>query len=198
MFQYQSINVTMSQSTRIHNLGQSNTGIPKSFTVETGIPKSFTASVDRPFEPIGVRDLLSKQFDRNNQRLTDEQVQAIINNPQPPKDPNERIKGMSDGANVDALAEYEEEKVYNLSVRELARRTTNTVHDILDDLVNFNPQDGVRGFIQIFIQSDRLMYVGGIVIVFALLVMLMKTGDRGSGNRGGGGRTCGGCHGGCH
>jgi len=157
-------------------------------TVSEDIPKSFTASVDRPFEPIGVRELTTQLYDRNNQRLSDEQVQAIIDNPQPPKDPNERIKKMSDQANVAALAEFEEEKVYNLSLRGLARRTTNTVHDILDDLVNFNPADGVRGFIQIFIQSDRLMYIGGLIIIFTLLVMLMKTGDRGAiGNSGSGG-----------
>lgn len=167
-------------------------------TVETDIPKSFTASVDRPFEPIGVRELTTQLYDRNNQRLTDEQVQAIIDNPQPPKDPNQRIKNMSDTANAEALAEFEEEKVYNLSIRELARRTTNTVHDILDDLVNFNPSDGIRGFLQIFVQSDRLMYIGGIIIVFTLLVMLMKTGDR-SGSRGGGGSGgCGGAGTVCH
>lgn len=158
---------------------------------DEAIPRSFTASVDRPFDPIGVRELTTQLFDRNNQRLTDEQVQALVNNPQAPRDPNERVKGMSDEANAEALAEFEEEKVYNLSMRELARRTTNTVHDILDDLVNFNPADGVRGFIQIFIQSDRLMYVGGIIIVFSLLVMLMRTGDRSGGgaSKGGGGAS---------
>jgi hypothetical protein len=155
-------------------------------TVASDIPKSFTASVDRPFEPIGVRELTTQLYNRNNQRLTDEQIQAIIDNPQPPKDPNERIKKMSNDANIEALAEYEEEKVYNLSIRELARRTTNTVHDILDDLVNFNPDDGIRGFIQIFIQSDRLVYIGGLIIIFTLLVMLMKTSDH-SNVRGGGG-----------
>ena len=156
-----------------------STRLNTSQTVENDIPKSFTASVDRPFEPIGVRELTTQLFDRNNQRLTDEQVKQIINNPQPPKDPNQRIKTMSDEAKVEALAEFEEEKVYNLSLRELARKTTNTVHDILDDLVNFNPADGFRGFIQIFIQSDRLMYIGGIIVVFTLLVMLMRMGDSG-------------------
>lgn len=162
-------------------------------TVEDeAIPKSFTASVDRPFEPVGVRELTSQLYDRNNQRLTDEQVQALITNPQPPKDQFARIKSMSDEANAENLAEFEEEKVYNLSLRELARRTTNTVHDILDDLVNFNPSDGVRGFIQIFIQSDRLIYVGGIIVAFTLLVMLMRTGDTTS-SKGGGGAS-GVCH----
>jgi hypothetical protein len=175
-----------------------------SATVTPGdsIPSSFTASVDRPFEPVSVRELSSQTFDRNNQRLSDEQVQNLINNPQMQPDPEERVKRLSAEANAEAVAEFEEEKIYNLSMKELAQRTTTTVHDILDDLVNFNPRDGVRGFIQIFVQSDRLMYIGIIVIVFALLVMLMKSGDkRGSGwgpgewlhrSGGGGGGCCGG------
>lgn len=143
---------------------------------EESIPSSFTTSVDRPFEPVGIRDLTDQLFDRNNQRLTDEQVQQIINNPQPGPDPNERINRLSDEANADAAAEFESEKIYNLSLKQVATRTTKTVHDILDDLVTFNTADGVRGFIQIFIQSDRLMYVGIIIIVVTLLIMILKSG----------------------
>lgn len=159
-----------------------------------GIPTSFTASVDRPFEPIGVRELTTQLYDRNNQRLTDEQVQELINNPQTQVDPNRRLKQLTEDANVESQAEFEEEKIYNLSFRELARRTTNTVHDMLDDLVNFDPRDGIRGFIQIFIQSDRLMYIGILVIVFTILAMLFRSGDQVS--RGGGGQLrCCGTHG---
>lgn len=163
----------------------------QSVTVQDDIPSSFTASVDRPFEPIGVRELTTQLFDRNNQRLTDEQIQEIITNPQPPNDPDERIKRLSAEANAESQAEFQEEKIYNLSFREIANRTTNTVHNILDDLVNFNPADGVRGFIHIFTISDRLMYVGIIVIAFTLLIMLLKSGE---GRKAGGG--CAACAGG--
>lgn len=148
-----------------------------SVTAANDIPSSFTASVDRPFEPVGVRELTSELFKRDNQRLTDEQVKQLIANPQIQTNANSRIEKLSATANADAQSEFEEEKIYNLSLRQLASRTTTTVHDILDDLVTFNRADGVRGFLQIFIQGDRLMYVGLIVIVFVFLVMLMKSGD---------------------
>jgi len=149
----------------------------RNVTVQTNIPKSFTPSVDRPFEPIGVRDLSAPAFDRNNQRLTDQQVKELVTNPQPPANPNERLNTLSAADNRQNQAEFESEKIYNLSLAQLAARTTNTVHDVLDDLVNFNPQDGVRGMLQIFIQSDRLMYVGIIVVVFTLLMLLFKSRD---------------------
>lgn len=146
-------------------------------TVQEPIPKSFTASVDRPFDPVGIRDLTTQLYDRNNQHLTDEQVQQVLKNPQPAPDPNARVKALSKQANDEAGAEFEQEKIYNLSIAQLASRTTTTVHDILDDLVNFNVQDGVRGFIQIFVQSDRMVYVGFIILAFTLLVLLLKSGD---------------------
>lgn len=141
---------------------------------EESIPSSFTTSVDRPFEPVGVRDLTEQLYDRNNERLTDEQIQSMLNNPQPAPNPNARIDRMTREANAELSAEFESEKIYNLSVSEVAKRTTKAVHDILDDVVTFNVADGPRGFIQIFIQSDRLMYVGIIVIVITMLLMLLK------------------------
>lgn len=152
----------------------------KNVTVNQNIPKSFTPSVDRPFEPVGIRDLNAQLYNRNNERLSDAQVQQLINNPPPPPDPNVRIKELSKDENARLQAEFESEKVYNLSLFELAKRTTTTVHDILDDIVTFNPSDGIRGFIQIFTQSDRLMYIGIIVIVMTLLILLFKSRDNNS------------------
>jgi hypothetical protein len=149
----------------------------RNVTVQQDIPISFTTSVDRPFDPIGIRDLSAPGYDRNNQRLSDQQVEDLIKNPPPIKDPNERLNTLSKGDNDKKQAEFESEKIYNLSLSQLASRTTKTVHDVLDDLVNFNPQDGIRGMLQIFTQSDRLMYIGIIVIVFTILILLFKSKD---------------------
>lgn len=167
-----------------------------------GIPTSFTASVDRPFDPIGVRDLTAQLYDRNNQHLTDEQVQAIVQNPQPSVNPRARLEQLNANANADAQINYENQKIYNLSFRDLAVRLTNTIHDILDDLVNFNTADGLRGFIQIFTQSDRLMYAGIIIIIVTVAIMFFRTGDtigETVPKRGGGaGNSPGGYYCGCH
>lgn len=149
----------------------------KNVTVVPNIPKSFTPSVDRPFEPVGVRDLNAQLFNRNNERLSDAQVQQLITNPPAKPDPNARVNELSAQENARLQREFESEKVYNLSLAQLAKRTTSTVHDIMDDIVNFNPSDGIRGFLQIFTQSDRLMYIGIIVIALTMLIMLFKTKD---------------------
>ena len=52
----------------------------------------------------------------------------------------------------------EEVKIYNLSVKEIAHRTSDTVHNIMDDVLTYNTSDGFRGFLHIFTRSDRLMY----------------------------------------
>lgn len=158
------------------------------------IPKSFTASVDRPFDPVSVRLLTTQLYDRNNQRLSDEQVKAIIDNPQP-GNPNARIEKLNADANASAITQATNENVYNLTFKEIGSRLANTVHDILDDLVNFNMADGIRGFINIFTQSDRLIFVGMIIILITIAVMFFRTGDlasgaNASGSIGGGGCCC--------
>ena len=53
-------------------------------TIEnTSIPSSFTPSVDRPFDPVGIRtvNLDDNITPRGNERLNDEQIKEIIDNP---------------------------------------------------------------------------------------------------------------------
>lgn len=152
----------------------------------TGIPTSFTASVDRPFDPIGVRDLDAQLFDRNNQRLTDAQVEELTSNPPAQVSSQTRLDTLNADANAVSNTQYERQKIYNMGFREIAVRLTNTIHDILDDLVNFNRADGIRGLLQIFTQSDRLMYIGIIVIIITIGIMFFRTGDKVPILRGGG------------
>lgn len=144
---------------------------------DTSIPSSFTPSVDRPFDPIGVRTLnLDKmQAGRNNERLSDEQIKALIENPMITQ--STRLKDLTDDENKRRMEENEQIKIYNMSVKDIAHRTSNTVHSIMDDMLDYNPDDGVRGFIHIFTQSDRLIYVGILVVVFTIILLLIKTTD---------------------
>lgn len=146
------------------------------------VPKSFTASVDRPFDPVSVRLLTTQLFDRNNQRLSDAQVQELTLNPPPAPNRDERINKMSAEANAAAANTYESEKLYNMTVRDIGARLANTVHNILDDLVNYNTADGVEGFISIFTKSDRLMFVGIVVILITLAAILFRSGDLATGS----------------
>lgn len=142
---------------------------------DTSIPSSFTTSVDRPFDPVGVRWLHEQDqiAGRNNERLSDEQVKALIKDPMITQ--STRLKDLTDEENKRREQEFQQVKIYNLSVKDIAYRTSDTVHDIMDDVLGFNPDDGARGFIHIFTKSDRLMYIGIIVIIFTIILLLIKT-----------------------
>lgn len=144
---------------------------------DTSIPSSFTPSVDRPFDPVGVRWMHEQEMQagRNNERLSDEQVKQLIENPEITK--STRLQDLTDEENKRRQQETEEIKIYNLSVKDIAQRTSTTVHDIMDDVLDYNPDDGVRGFIHIFTRSDRLMYIGILTILLTIVLLLIKTSD---------------------
>jgi len=146
---------------------------------EEDIPKSFTASVDRPFDPIGKRDIYNAQFDRNNQRLSDEQVRQLWDNPPTESKEPTRIQKLSDEANKKRTQNFEKMKFYNMSLKQLGFRTSDTVHEIIDDVLTFDPRDGPRGFIDIFVKEDRLVYIGLIILVLGILIALVHTTDGG-------------------
>jgi chromatin segregation and condensation protein Rec8/ScpA/Scc1 (kleisin family) len=144
---------------------------------DTSIPNSFTNSVDRPFDPIGVRWLHEQEMQsgRNNERLSDEQVKALIENPEITQ--STRLEDLTSEENARREREAEEIKIYNLSIKDIAHRTSDTVHDIMDDMLTYNNDDGWRGFLHIFTKSDRLMYIGILIIIFTVLLLLIKTSD---------------------
>ena len=144
---------------------------------DTSIPSSFTPSVDRPFDPVGVRWMHEQDMNagRNNERLTDEQVQELIKNPEITK--STRLKDLTDAENIRRIKEQEEIKIYNMTVKDIAYRTSDTVHNVMDDMLDFNPNDGVRGFLHIFTRSDRLMYMGILLVIFTVILLLIKTTD---------------------
>ena len=146
--------------------------------IEDTIPKSFTISVDRPFEPIGIKQLYDQRLKPVDQseRLTDEQMIALTKNPIIEPN-NERLQNLTNQANEKRLQDVKDVKIYNLSIKEIGVKTSSALHSILDDMLLYNPQDGVKGIIHIFTKEDRLMYVGITVIAFTIILMLIKTSD---------------------
>jgi hypothetical protein len=141
------------------------------------IPTTYSASVERPFDPISVRLLTTQLYDRNNERLTEEQVKSIIDNPQP-GNPNARIEQLTDDANEEAIKTAKSDIMLNFSFPDMAKRLASTVHDILDDLLNYSfSQQGIQGFIGIFTKGDRLMFIGIIMILITLAVIFFRAGD---------------------
>lgn len=138
------------------------------------IPQSYTTSPDRPFEMVGKRDQYLSLFDRNNERLDDEAVKELATKPHF-KPNKERLKKLADQANLQRRAEYEQQKFYKMSLEDLAYRTSDAWHDMIDDLLYFDTRDGIRGFLEVFIVSDRLLYIGMTLFVFTILVLMIRS-----------------------
>lgn len=137
------------------------------------IPTSFSQSVDRPFEPVGVRTLAGQEqaVGRNNERLTDEQIKELIKNPQIKK--STRLQDLTQTENELRDKDVEEDQIYNLSIKEIGYRTSDTIHNILDDILQYQSKDGIRGILHIFTKSDRLIYIGLIIIFFSIIILLI-------------------------
>lgn len=145
--------------------------------LNNGIPSSFTTSVDRPFDPEGVRWSNDDDFraGRNNERLNEEQIRELIKNPNIKRD--NRMQKMTKETNQQNAKEAESVKIYNMSILDIATRTSDAVHGIMDEMLNYDSQDGMRGVLHIFTRSDRLIYVGILIVIFTILVLLIKTTD---------------------
>lgn len=144
-------------------------------TVADGdIPKSYTTSPDRPFEMVGVRDQYLKLYDRNNATLTQEQVVELANQPHFVNDTS-RLDTMAQESNLKRKQEYESQKFYKMSLQDLSYRVSDTWSDIIDDTLSYDAKDGVRGFLEIYIASDRLVYIGITLFVFTILVLMIRS-----------------------
>ena len=144
-------------------------------TVANGdIPKSYTTSPDRPFEMIGVRDQYLKLYDINNTSLTEEQVEKLAKQPHFIKDTS-RLDTLSAEANLKRKQEYESQKFYKMSIQDLSYRVSDTWSNIIDDTLAYDSKDGIRGFLEIFIASDRLVYIGNTLFVITILVLMIRS-----------------------
>lgn len=141
---------------------------------DSDIPTSYTTTPERPFEPIGVRDQYFALYDVPNERLTDEQVKELVKKPDFTPDTS-RIDKMTKDANETESKDFEERKLYNLSMKEIAYRISDSWHDIIDDALHFDIQDGARGFLEIFLAHDRLVYIGITIMIFTIAAALIQS-----------------------
>jgi hypothetical protein len=141
--------------------------------VDSDIPSSYTSSAERPFEMVGVRDQYIDKYNVSNKDLTDEERQ---NMPKDTSNPTERIDKMTREANEKAQSEFQERKIYNLSVKEIGFKISDAWHDMMDDLLNIDlKNNGFRGVIEIFVKDDRLIYLGITLMVFTIAALLIRS-----------------------
>jgi hypothetical protein len=94
----------------------------------------------------------------------------------------DRLDRYSKVANYDLEKSLQSERFYRLSLEEIARRTSETMFIVFNDMLLFFQKENLKGltfnekmtlFFTIFTQGDRMIYVGVFMIVLSLLFMLI-------------------------
>lgn len=75
-----------------------------------------------------------------------------------------------------AIDEKEQLRVYNLSLKTLAKNTSQTCINLLNDLTMFlKKKDKTwNGFVYIFVKDDNLIYIGIILIIISILLYMIS------------------------
>ena len=75
-----------------------------------------------------------------------------------------------------AIDEKEQLRVYNLSLKTLAKNTSQTCINLLNDLTMFlKKKDKTwNGFVYIFVKDDNLIYIGIILIILSILLYMIS------------------------
>ena len=84
----------------------------------------------------------------------------------------EKLYGKTYEANINEREVYDNSKFMNLSLNEILYKFTNTMIDILNDLIKEYENDNI--LINIFIKDDRLIYIGIFFILFALFLYFIN------------------------
>ena len=146
------------------------------YTDLDGIPVKYGQTVDRPFDPVKIREIYDEPYNKNEKRLTDAQIQDLIRNPTIKK--STRLQDMSKEANQERQNLQESDKFYNLSIKQIGFKVSDTVNNVVDELIEFEPKTGVSGFVEIFAKQDRLIYLGIIIVIFSIAVILMRSSEK--------------------
>lgn len=140
--------------------------------VNQDIPTTYGQSVDRLFDPIAIREIYDEPYNKDTKRLTDSEIKDLIRNPTIRK--STRLPELNKIANKESEELSESDKFYNLSLKQIAFKISDTVNNVIDDLLDYDISSGISGFVEIFSKEDRLIYIGIIIMIFSFCVLLMK------------------------
>lgn len=70
----------------------------------------------------------------------------------------------------------EDKRIYNLSIKKIAKNTSDNMVGIINDLSNYVEKDGknFNNFIYLFVKEDRLIYIGIIFIVISIMLFFIN------------------------
>ena len=69
----------------------------------------------------------------------------------------------------------EDKRIYNLSIKNIIKNTSESMVHIINDFSNYIEKDGknFNNFIYIFVKDDRLIYIGVVFIIISIMLFFI-------------------------
>lgn len=142
---------------------------------ESGRPPRYDDVFGNQFKEIGVRDDYLddlKQLRSQKERLDDDQLNRL---PKLEKSGPARLDRLVERAHDKQETEYNRKKIYNMSLLEIYRHTSETLITILDELLHITYGEPIGRIMDIFTSGDRLVSLGIVTMLFTLLFILIDS-----------------------
>jgi hypothetical protein len=99
-------------------------------------------------------------------QLNDQEIQAM-------EDQQRKLKYFTDTTNEELQQQQEKELFINLSLVTLFSKMSSTIIDIINELLQVTRDSQMNEIIFIFIQKDRLIYLGMLFVIISLAMYLI-------------------------
>jgi hypothetical protein len=84
-----------------------------------------------------------------------------------------KLQYFTDKTNEESKQEQDSKIFINLSLVQLLSHMSSTIIDILNDLTNMEHNIAISEIIYIFVQKDRLIYIGILIVIISLMIYIL-------------------------
>ena len=86
---------------------------------------------------------------------------------------NKRLENLTQEENQSRQLEYDRQKVYNLTLKNIFINVGKTIQDVMQDFLLFRIQN-VSEFVGVFVKGDRLLYIGILMVIISLFLAIIN------------------------
>jgi len=84
-----------------------------------------------------------------------------------------KLRYFSDRSNQDVYMREQRKLIYNLSILEILQNVSQTIIDIINDITDRDISKNLTNMVKIFTKNDRLLYLGILLTIVAILILLV-------------------------
>lgn len=128
---------------------------------------SLGSRVGPPFKPIGIRDIYDQQIRSDEERLSDEELRQLLNEPIVPD--HSRLDELSQEANKELYTK----RIAEFGPKRIVQNIVSTLSSILDDIITYKWSHFPIGILDIFTKDKRLIYLSIFTIIMTIWISIL-------------------------